>query len=268
MNVIPFLCGLLLGSSPVALAQAQRHQESPGLKHAVILVIRHAEKPDSGNGLSPAGKQRAQAYVRYFKHFTVDSKPLKLDRLLATADTKESHRPRLTLAPLGKALGLRIDSQFKDKQTQQLANAVQSGASGQHVLICWHHGEIPQLVRALGADPGKLLPEAKWPADVYGWVLQLRYDENGRLISDKTKRINENLMPGDSDPQAPAAPWSDTLPAPVIQDRDTPPDRAAWFSWKMLRSSRSPAITSSCKPLRARGCMKSKRPAGQADRIL
>jgi hypothetical protein len=205
MNIVPILCGLLLVSSPVAMAQAQLHQESVGLKNAVILIIRHAEKPDTGNGLSPAGKRRAQAYISYFKNFTVDSKPLKLDRLFSTADSKESHRPRLTLEPLGKALRLRVDSKLKDTQTQELANAIRSGPSGKHILICWHHGEIPRLVWALGADPVKLLPQSQWPTDVFGWMLQLRYDENGRLIPDETKRINENLMPGDSEKRSPRA---------------------------------------------------------------
>jgi broad specificity phosphatase PhoE len=199
MKFIPLLCGLALALSPVAIAQAQPHQESPGLKNAVILIVRHAEKPDSGSGLSSAGKQRAKAYVNYFKNFKVGSKPLKLDCLFAMADSKESRRPRLTIEPLSKALGLRLDTRFKDQQAQALANEIRSKPSGKRILICWHHGDIPQLVQALGADPGQLLPRAKWPDSVFGWVLQLRYDQDGHLIAGETKRINEKLMPGDSD---------------------------------------------------------------------
>lgn len=199
MKFIPLLCGLPLALSPLAIAQAQPYQELPGPKDAVILIIRHAEKPDSGSGLSPAGKQRAKAYANYFKSFKVGSERLKLDCLFATADSKESHRPRLTLEPLGKALGLRLDARFKDQQTQALANEIRSKPPGKRILICWHHEDIPQLVRALGADPSKLLPDAKWPDSVFGWVLQLRYDQDGHLIAGETKRINEKLMPGDSD---------------------------------------------------------------------
>jgi hypothetical protein len=206
MKFIAFSCGLLLALLPVAAAQTQAQKESPGLTNTVILIIRHAEKPDSGNGLSPAGKQRAKAYVNYFKNFQVDSQPLKLDYLFATNDSKESHRPRLTLEPVGKALGLRIDDRFKEKQSSELARELQSKPPGKHILICWHHGEIPQLVRALGADPDQLLPHAKWPDDVFGWVVQLRYDADGRLISAETKRILENLMPGDADQPARSAP--------------------------------------------------------------
>ena len=41
------------------------------LQNSVIVLIRHAEKPDAGDALSPAGEARANAYVDYFKHFTV-----------------------------------------------------------------------------------------------------------------------------------------------------------------------------------------------------
>ena len=34
---------------------------------------------------------------------------------------------------------------------------------------------------------------------VFGWVIELRYDANGRLA--ETRRINENLLPDDSDKQ-------------------------------------------------------------------
>ncbi len=168
------------------------------LQDATILIIRHAEKPDSGQSLSPTGQKRAEAYIQYFKNFQADAKPLKLDCLFATADSKGSQRPRLTLEPLGKALGIKIDSQFKNKNFQQMVDEIQSTNHGKGILICWHHGEIPQLVRALGADPAKLLPGAKWPDDEFGWVLQLHYDHAGHLMPGETRRINENLMPGDS----------------------------------------------------------------------
>jgi hypothetical protein len=167
------------------------------LKDAIVLIIRHAEKPDSGQGLSAAGQQRAEAYVQYFKGFQVAAKPVRLDYLFATADSKGSQRPRLTLEPLAAALGLKVDHRFKNKNFQELADEIQSKDHGKCMLICWHHGEIPELVRALGADPAKLLPDAKWPDREYGWVLQLRYDHEGRVIPGETVRVSENLMPGD-----------------------------------------------------------------------
>lgn len=162
-------------------------------KDAVILIIRHAEKPEHGQELTPVGQQRALAYVSYFRNFTADSSPLKLDTLYATADSKQSHRPRLTIEPLSRALGLKINNQFKDKDVTQLAADIASKHHEKQILICWHHGEIPALLGALGADPAKLLPGGKWPASEFGWVIQLRYDHDGHLIPGECRRVEENL---------------------------------------------------------------------------
>jgi hypothetical protein len=195
------VCGFAVMAGLTARSAEPVAGESPALKNAVVFIIRHAEKPDSGCDLSPAGYQRADAYPGYFKGLTMDSKPLKLDYVFAMADSKGSHRPRLTVEPLGKALGLQIDTRFANKKFQDMVDEIQTKDHGRRILICWHHGEIPNLVRALGADPDKLLPEGKWPNDVFGWMLQLRYDENGRLIPSETKRTNEKLLPGDSEKQ-------------------------------------------------------------------
>jgi len=201
------LATLLVSAAVFALLHSDQKsgaEHSRGLHHAVVLIIRHADKPDHGSGLSPRGEERARAYVKYFQKITVDSKPLRLDGLFAAADSKESVRPRLTLEPLGKALGLPVDGRFKDKQVLKLAHEIQNLPPGKNLLICWHHGKIPQLLRALGADPVKLLPHAKWPDDVFGWLIQLRYDENGHLL--ESQCTNENLLPEDAGQPAPAGP--------------------------------------------------------------
>jgi hypothetical protein len=163
----------------------------------VVLIIRHAEKPENGDGLSPAGVERAAKYVQYFKYYAVDSNSLTLNYLVATADSKKSHRPRLTIEPLSQAMHLPIDSRIANKDFQELADQIEAKPRGNHILICWHHGEIPHLLKALGADPSQLLPESKWPDAVFGWVIQLRYDDQGRLL--EAKRVNEKLMPGDAE---------------------------------------------------------------------
>src|ERR1700722_18983705 len=98
-------CKLLLAILFLSLGRAFAG-DSDGLKNTVVLIIRHAEKPDSGNTLTPAGEERAKAYVKYFKDYTVEAKPVTLDYLFAAADSKGSMRPRLTLEPLSKATGM------------------------------------------------------------------------------------------------------------------------------------------------------------------
>jgi hypothetical protein len=93
---------------------------------------------------------------------------------------------------------LPIDGSFGNKQPADLAAELRANHQGKVILLCWHHGQIPDLLRALGAAPETLLPNGKWPRNVYDWVIMATFDENGRLIPERTKRISEHLLQGDS----------------------------------------------------------------------
>lgn len=189
---------LVLGLS--ACVSSPRAEVAAGdnpLSDATVLIIRHAEKPAFGSGLSEEGQARAEAYVRYFQDYEVGGQPLHLDYLVAADDSEHSQRSRLTVEPLARALGLKPDLRFQSKRPEDLAWELRSRKHGQGILICWHHREIPGLLEALGVEPKRLLPHGEWPAQQFGWVLQLRYDHQGRLIRGKTHRIKEHLMPGD-----------------------------------------------------------------------
>ena len=184
---------VIYGSALLVEADAQE-----GPKDAVLLIIRHAEDPANGHGLSPRGEERAKAYKNYFQNFTADSKRLEPNAIIVAADSKQSHRPRLTVQPFAKAANLQIDNRFANKQPADLAAELRANYQGKVILICWHHGQIPALLRALGAAPETLLPNGKWPRDVYDWVIMVSFDEDGRVIPESTKRISEHLLQGDS----------------------------------------------------------------------
>jgi hypothetical protein len=181
-------------------------------KNANILLVRHGEKPQSGTGLAPAGQARAQAYVAYFQNYAIGGTPIKLQYIFATADSDASHRPRLTVEPLAKALGLDINDKHADKDYATVADHLLSHGKydGSDVLVCWHHGEILDLAAALGASAGTLPPAsnwpAKWPGDVFGWLLQLRYDAGGTLIPAQTLCLSQQLMYDDCGQQPPGDP--------------------------------------------------------------
>jgi hypothetical protein len=183
----------IYGSALLVVATAQE-----GPKNSVVLIIRHAENPANGHGLSPRGEERAEAYKNYFLNFTVDSKRLEPNAVVVAADSKQSHRPRLTVEPFAKAAKLPIDNRFANKQPADLAAGLRANYQGKVILVCWHHGQIPDLLRALGAAPETLLPNGKWPRDVYDWVIMVSFDENSRVIPESTRRINEHLLQGDS----------------------------------------------------------------------
>jgi hypothetical protein len=169
-----------------------------GPKDAVVLIIRHAEDGGTGRALAPRGEQRAEAYKNYFLKFTVDSKGREPQAVFAAKDSKQSHRPRLTVEPFAKAAELRIDTRFGNNQSADLAADLRANQQGKVILICWRHPYVPALLGALGANPKTFLPKGKWPGAVYDWVILLSYDQDGRLISSSSRRINEHLLPGDS----------------------------------------------------------------------
>jgi len=180
-----------------ALTLVAHAQDGP--KNSVVLIIRHAEDADSGHGISPRGQEQAEAYKNYFLNLNVDSKRLEPTVILVANDSKKSHRPRLTVEPFAKAAKLPIDTRFGNNQSAELATALRETQHGKVILICWRHGNIPALLRALGAATSEsLLPRGKWPGSVYDWVLLLSYDQEGHLIPSSSRRINEHLMPGDS----------------------------------------------------------------------
>src|SRR5213082_2603817 len=143
------------------LTFAAHAQEGP--KNSVVLIIRHAEDADSGDGISPLGETRAEAYKSYFLNFTIDSKRLEPKAVFAAKDSKKSHRPRLTVEPFAKAAKLKIDTRFGNYQSDELAANLRANQRGKVILISWRHGNIPALLQAFGANPASLLPRRKWP---------------------------------------------------------------------------------------------------------
>jgi hypothetical protein len=187
------LIAVLFGST---LTFATCAQDGP--KDGVVLIIRHAEDVDSGDGLSLRGEERAQAYKNYFLNFVVDSQRLEPNLVFAAKDSQKSHRPRLTVEPFATAANLKINSCFGNNQSAELAADLRANHQGKVVLICWRHGNMPALLRALGAKPKKFLPDGKWPNSIYNWVILLSFDPDGHLIPSSSRQINEHLMPDDS----------------------------------------------------------------------
>ena len=184
---------VIFASALLAVANAQE-----GPKNATVLIIRHAEDADSGDGISPLGQERAEAYKNYFLNFTVDSKPREPTVIFSAKDSKKSHRPRLTMEPFAKAANLKIDMRFGNDQSTDLAADLRANQQGKVILICWRHPYIPALLSALGAKPETFLPNGRWPGAVFDWIILLSFDQDGHLIPSSSRRTNEHLLPSDS----------------------------------------------------------------------
>jgi hypothetical protein len=173
-----------------------------------VFLVRHAEKPDTGDQLAAEGSARAQKYIQYFQNQTkYDGRPISWNYLFASTESTKSDRPILTIQPLSEAIHVQIDSRFENKHFTDLVKELKKNKGNKfdnaNVLICWHHGEILNLASALGVNPDDLPQSAhwprKWPKTAYGWVLKIYFKPDGKLDREHTEAVNEHLMPDDTE---------------------------------------------------------------------
>jgi hypothetical protein len=167
MKVRRILFLILIGTAafPITSARA-RGPEAPqpgNSRPSIILIIRHAEKPapeEKSSDLSPVGYQRAELLPTLFLANGSHTARLPIpDVLFATAMSKHSNREVETLLPLSKKLHLPINNEYADDDVGPISKEILSGRyAGKIVLICWHHGRMPDLAHALGATntPSKI----------------------------------------------------------------------------------------------------------------
>jgi hypothetical protein len=162
-----------------------------------ILVIRHAEKPDDKNDihLSAEGKKRADALPGLFNKTASRPDPFPTpDFIIAAMESKHSNRSIETVTPLSKELKQKVIAEFLDEEFDKQATQLFTNPKyeGKTVLVCWHHGKIPELLHALGIDPKpKKIDEA-----VFDRVWVVSFGEKGK--NTPLVKRSQALMPGDA----------------------------------------------------------------------
>jgi broad specificity phosphatase PhoE len=153
----------------------------------LIILIRHAEKPpgDVDPDLSADGRRRAAMLAEELpKLYTGDD---KISVIVAAKRSPNSNRSVETVEPIAKALGLAIDTRFKDEQHAELAAELLGGSyAGKTILVCWHHEKMEKLARNLGiADAPKALKD-----DVFDRLWEIRYgDDGGATLTEKQQPL-------------------------------------------------------------------------------
>ena len=127
------------------------------------------------------------------------------DFLFATQPSNSSSRPVETITPTAQALQfLKNDSTLKihDKFANDSSgiSALKSEILGNPktygdkvVLICWHHGTIPDLTEALGVQACQL-PWTKWPGTIFDLVFSITWPSGQAQLSISPQQ----LLYGDS----------------------------------------------------------------------
>lgn len=188
-----------------------------------VLIIRHGEKvgdpkkdDDGGRHLSVQGSARAAALPSLFvaaqpqlscgfhhkadefhgryRQIPIKGKAARFptpNYIVATQRSKHSNRPVETVTPMGTALSLPINDGFadKDKDIKKMVNAILNDYPGKIVLICWHHGKIPDLAKALGVSK-----PPKWDGKVFDRVWQITFPKGKASLKD----LPQQLLFGDS----------------------------------------------------------------------
>jgi hypothetical protein len=191
---------LMFTATPPVIAQGSAKAPHPaatpvpmtGQPPATILIIRHAEKLSDGQvDLSPTGFKRASLLPQLFLPAGARPDLPTPQVIFATHLSKHSNRPVETVTPLAEALHLSIDSTILNEDYAALASTILSGKyAGRVVLVSWHHGNIPQLAAALGAQP----PDTPWPDQQFDRIWRIDYVNGKATIRD----LPQHLMPGDS----------------------------------------------------------------------
>lgn len=161
------------GIATVGNAQSQQKVDRP----AVIIVIRHAEKPrdETNPHLSSAGQSRALQLVPFI---TTDSSVSRFGTsvaLFAPRPTRDGSGQRSleTLTPLATALKLDVQTPYRPAEYAVFARWLLKNPaySGRTVVIAWTHDEIPDLVAELGVTPKPL----RWKSKVFDLVYLITY---------------------------------------------------------------------------------------------
>jgi len=188
-----------------------------------VLIIRHGEKvgdpkkdDDGGRNLSIRGSARAVALPSLFspampqlsckfhahnKGFVGEYRQIPLkgtaprfptpNYIFATEPSKHSKRPLETVLPLATALNLPVHDNVKDDDPgiKKMVSAVLNEFPGQVILICWHHGKIPEIAKALG-----IAKPPKWDGKVFDRVWQITFPKGKAKLDD----LPQMLLYGDS----------------------------------------------------------------------
>jgi broad specificity phosphatase PhoE len=150
----------------------------------MILVMRHAEKPADpmDPNLTAAGKKRAKRLATF-----IPKELGKPDFIFAAAISPHSKRPYETIKPLSKATKVAIDARIADNDYGVLAQELltKKKYAGKCILVCWHHGNIPPLMRALRAPQGQY--PSPWKHTVFNLILRLEFPDG----KPKVKKVYE-----------------------------------------------------------------------------
>lgn len=116
-----------------------------------VILLRHAEKPATGDTLSPLGFQRSLELVSYFE----SGAPFELKNpvaIYAQRSDKQhgSTRPVQTIAPLANAWQVPLYTTYSSDKYKELVDEISKQYNSGLVLICWSHEGLQDIATQFG----------------------------------------------------------------------------------------------------------------------
>jgi hypothetical protein len=106
---------------------------------------------------------------------------------VATEASDSSDRPVETVTPTAQALGLKIHADHKDKDYDKVAVDITTKFVGDIVLVCWHHGNIPEMAAAFGVPQTQITKAlngaSKWPSTVFDQVWSIDWNSGSANLT-------------------------------------------------------------------------------------
>jgi hypothetical protein len=140
-----------------------------------VVIIRHGEKPESGDNLSCQGENRAlQLPALLYSKF--GSPAFTYIPSLGLGEETKHARMFQTVSPFAIKHNLMVNSQFGEKEAAKVAKEVRKKAGT--VLLVWEHSAIPDLADKLGVKnpPG-------WGHDDFDSIWIITYNKGTASLS-------------------------------------------------------------------------------------
>lgn len=156
------------------------------LATTTVYLIRHGEKPETGNGLNAQGVRRAQCLQNVFGNTSsyAISHIMAQTPKLSNGEWKRQ-RPLDTVKPLANDLGLPVDTSCDRDDSDCVRRVVvdQYEQQGGNILICWEHKKLVDIVHALGDAHAPA-----YPHDRFDLIYSLSYPYNHGKVDITSER--------------------------------------------------------------------------------
>lgn len=159
-----------------------------------VILMRHAEKPSSGDTLNKVGFERANALVTLLTTPGLSfelQEPAAIYAQRASAN-HASTRPVQTVAGLANVWQVPLYTSYSYAEYPAMCKEIMTTGAydDKLVIVCWSRDHLGDIAKTLGVSNA-----GDWPSGVYDRFWVITYDSNGQA---SFQNIPQQLLFGDS----------------------------------------------------------------------